>query len=178
MRQLTIEGYLGRYLRTLSYSGTNSIYKLANEVKNKHHRLREPLYLYALSVGKVDLLLRATFGDALHVRYSELANNYSWSGMLKALESNDESLDGNFHKVYNSYIRMRNMPKTNCRSKTIMRSKIKHLQEDKKITNYRIYTDLKLNPGNINAYLKRGDVNKVSLNTVDRIVEYLESVGV
>ena len=177
MRQLTINGYLERYVRSLSYGNTNNIFKLVNEVKNKHHRLREPLFLYALSVGKINLVLRAATGDRLHTVYSELADKYSWDDMLVALESKDNSLDSDFHKTYNSYIRLRNMPITNNNSKMLMHSKIKRLQQDKHISNYRIYTDLKLNPGNVNAYLKRGDVNKIGLRTVDRIVEYLECAG-
>ena len=178
MRQLTIKGYLERYVRSLSYGNTNNIFKLVSEVKDKHHRLREPLFLYALCVGKTNLLLKAAFGDTLHAQYSELASNYTWPKMLIALESGNSSLDDDFHKVYNSYIHMHDMPKTNNRSKAILLSKIKYMQKNKNISNYRIYTDLQLNPGNINAYLKRGDVSKIGLKTADRIVEYLEAVSV
>ena len=43
------------------------------------------------------------------------------------------------------------------------------------MTNYRIYTDLKLNPGNLNAWRKHGDGDEVSLETDRRTLRYLES---
>ena len=35
---------------------------------------------------------------------------------------------------------------------------------------YRLYTDLKLNPGNVNAWLKHNDSSKMSLDCVRQIV--------
>ena len=55
-----------------------------------------------------------------------------------------------------------------------MRSKILRLQKAKQITNYRIYTDLKLNPGNTNAWLKHGSHEKISLNNARSILRYME----
>lgn len=43
------------------------------------------------------------------------------------------------------------------------------------MANYKIYTGLGLNPGNINAYLKHGDLSNVSAKTADRIFEYADS---
>ena len=43
----------------------------------------------------------------------------------------------------------------------------------KSITNYRIYTTLNLNPGNANAFLKNGDISKVSLDTTRRILQFV-----
>ena len=48
MRELTFVGFLSRYVRELSMSGTNSISKLASEAATDNYRLREPLLLYAL----------------------------------------------------------------------------------------------------------------------------------
>ena len=48
MRELTFVGFLSRYVRELSMSGTNSISKLAREAATNNYRLREPLLLYAL----------------------------------------------------------------------------------------------------------------------------------
>lgn len=43
------------------------------------------------------------------------------------------------------------------------------------VSNYRIYTDLKLNPGNLNAWLKHGDSSKVSLYTARKTLQYMEN---
>ena len=63
-------------------------------------------------------------------------------------------------------------------TKELMRKKVKRLQEKNGVTNYRIYTDLKLNPGNLNAWLKHGDSEKVSLETARMTLRYVESVPV
>ena len=175
MRELTFKGYLEKYVRRLSMSNTNSIYRLTNEVKD-NHRLRYPLLLYALCAGKVDLLLKSTKDDALLRKYTEIAERYTWHTMLKALELGDDSLDKNYLKAYNSYLRKRDMQKTNTESKMLMHEKIKRLQDAAKVSNYRIYTDLRLNAGNVNAYIKNGDTSKVSLDTARRIVAYLEHI--
>ena len=47
------------------------------------------------------------------------------------------------------------------------------LQKNRSCSNYRIYTDLKLNPGNVNCWLKHGDSDKVSYQTAKRIVDYV-----
>ena len=59
-------------------------------------------------------------------------------------------------------------------TKRLMRKRIILLQKEKHITNYRIYTDLKLNPGNINSFLKHGDVEKISLESARRIWKYVK----
>ena len=47
--------------------------------------------------------------------------------------------------------------------------------QKKKLTNYRIYADLKLNPGNVNAWLKHNDSSKMSLDCARQIYKYAKS---
>ena len=53
--------------------------------------------------------------------------------------------------------------------------KIKQVKHKKNITNYRVYKDLSLNPGNVNAFLKNADMGKVSLNTVRKILAFVQN---
>ena len=175
MRKLTLKGYLEENVRSLSLGDTMSIFKLVQEIPN-NHRIREPLFLYALSCGKIDILLRAAKDNVLQSQYLSLSQSYSWSKMLSALESRDASLDNNFHKTYRSYLSKSNMAKTNNDTKVLMYKKIRRLQTSENISNYRIYTDLKLNPGNANAFLKNGDLKKINMDTVRKMVGYLERV--
>ena len=55
----------------------------------------------------------------------------------------------------------------------MMYDRIVLLQQEKGITNYAVYKALKLNPGNANAFLKNGDVSKLSLDTVRCILEFV-----
>lgn len=59
-----------------------------------------------------------------------------------------------------------------------MRKMVKHLLKNLSIhrwdmirqSAYRLYTDLKLNPGNVNAWLKHNDSSKMSLDCARQIV--------
>ena len=174
MRRLTFSGYLKRYVRSLSLNDTSDVRKLAVEAADSNPRLREPLLLYALSIGRETLLMSTVGNGKLHSSYLDVLSRYTWRSMLDALENKDDSVDANYHKVYRSYVSRRNMPETDANSKMLMCDRIKRLQGEKNISTYRIYTDLRLNHSNINAYLKHGDPSKVSLNTARRALEYME----
>lgn len=60
-------------------------------------------------------------------------------------------------------------------TKELMCRQILRLQAERGITNYRLYTSLRLNPGNLNAWLKHGDSRKVSLQTARSALEQARS---
>ena len=57
--------------------------------------------------------------------------------------------------------------------KALMQKQIVERQTEKGITNYRIYKNLNLNPGNVNAFLRNGDVSKVGLDTARNILSFV-----
>ena len=176
MRELTFLGFLTRYVRQLSLSNTNGLYKLAQEASTNNPRLREPLFLYALYSQKTDLLLQATKDEALHQYYQTMLNTYSMESMSNAFTMHSTNLAEEYHKVWKSYLNVKNRNQADNHTKELMRNKVKRLQEQHKVTNYRIYTDLKLNPGNLNAWLKHGNCDKVSLDVARQILRYVENI--
>lgn len=177
MRELTFKGFLGVYVKQLSKQNTKSLYKLAREAATINPRLAEPLLLYAMLDGKELLLLRATKNSRLYGQYSLLINRYTISSLYKSFEENSGDLPEEYHKVWRSYMSRRNRGKADDHTKELMRKKVKVLQERKKISNYRIYTDLNLNPGNLNAWLKYGVADKVSLDTARRALDYVQNIN-
>ena len=175
MQRLKFHRYLERYVRSLSHGKTNNIFKLAKEVSG-NLRLREPLLLYAYSFDKVDRLLKASANYTVYSEYVNIASKYTWNELMKLLEDNDEKLGELYRKIYRSYINRRNMPETENNVRHLIHKKTRELQESKGVSNYRLYTDLKLNHGNINAYLKYGDIAKVKKETAEKILEYLKAV--
>lgn len=178
MRELTFRGFLTQYVKQLSAEKTNSLYKLAAEAGSNNPRLREPLFLYAVYTQKEKVLLQATKEPELHAEYNRLASLYSAERMTELLEQESPLLPAGYHKVWRSYQSRKNRVQADEYTKELMRQKVKKLQEKKGVTNYRIYTDLKLNPGNLNAWLKHGDSDKVSLETARRTLRYVESRSV
>ena len=178
MRELTFRGFLTQYVRQLSEQETNSLYKLAAEAGSSNPRLRDPLLLYAVYSQKQDVLLMATKDAALYEQYSQLVLRYTMDEMTDLLEQASPMLAAEYHKVWRSYQSRKNRGQADNHTKELMREKVKRLQEKNGVTNYRIYTDLKLNPGNLNAWLKHGDSDKVSLETARMTFRYVESASV
>lgn len=175
MRDLTFSGFLKSYVRSLSLTETNSIYRLAKEATDENPRLREPLLLYAVFTHKTDVLLRATKVPAVYSEYKSFANKFDEKGFEAALQDATSPLPEGYTKIWRSYLSKKNRPQNDNHTKALMRNKIVKLQQAKGVTNYRLYADLGLNPGNFNAWLKYGEPNKVSLATARRTVRYLEN---
>jgi len=175
MQRLKFHRYLERYVRSLSHGKTNSIYKLVKEV-SENLRLREPLLLYAYSFNKVDRLLTASINYPVYSEYADMANKYTRDEIMKLLKNNDENLGELYRKVYRSYVARHDMPDTKNNIRRLIHKNSRSLQESKGISNYRLYTDLKLNHGNVNSYLKYGDISKLNMRNAERILEYLEAV--
>ena len=175
MRELTFKGFLKQYVSALSSYNTSGIYKLAAEAASTNPRLQEPLFLYALFNNKIDILLKATKNPTLKDKYTHLLSLYDKKRMEDALISNSSELPERYLRVYISYTRLLMRKNNNNHMKELMYNEIKRLQKFKGVSNYRLYTDLGLNPSNTNAFLKNGNVKKVSQDTADKMVSYLEA---
>ena len=178
MRDLTFRGFLTQYVRQLAAEETNSLYKLASEASSSNPRLREPLFLYAVYSQKEKVLLQATKEPVLYAEYNRMVTLYTADRMTELLEQASPQLPAEYHKVWRSYQSRKNKGLADEHTKELMRQKVKRLQEKKGITTYRIYTDLKLNPGNLNAWLKHGNGDKVSLETARNTLRYVENHSV
>lgn len=174
MRELTFKGFLAQYVKRLSKSNTNSLYKLAKEASSDNLRLKEPLLLFALYSGKQIVLLQATKDQNLLAEYQQMVSLYSVDQMTQLLEENASVLPNEYHKVWRSFQSQKNRGQSDDHTKELMRLKVKRLQERCGVSNYRIYTDLNLNPGNVNAWLKHGVADKVSLETARKTLRYVE----
>lgn len=174
MQRLTFHGFTKRYVASLSISGTTAIYQLVNEISDGNLRLREPLFLYAVSNGHLETLLTATRNTELHSVYTDLSKRYSYEQILDALESGSSTLPESYQKVWTSYQSVADKPERDNRVKALMRIKIVKIQDVKGVTTYRICKELHLNNANVNAWLKNGHPNKVSLDTARTVLEYLE----
>lgn len=178
MRELTFRGFLTQYVKQLSDEKTNSLYKLAAEASSDNPRLREPLFLYAVYSQKEKVLLQVTKEPKLYAEYDRMVSLYTADRMTELFEQASPLLPAEYHKVWRSYQSRKNRGQADEHTKELMRLKVKRLQEKNGVTNYRIYTDLKLNPGNLNAWLKHGDSDKVSLETARRTLRYVENRSV
>ena len=170
MRTLTFKGFLTQYVRELSHENTNSIYKLVRETSTENPRLYEPLFLYANLTNKTEEFYNAIAREPrfnrdklLSVRITDDFNSY-------------DELPSEYAKVYDSYLYHRNRTANDNHTKKLMYDRIRSLQESKHITTYKIYTDLSINAGNFNAFIKNEDMTKCSLEVLRSVIVYLDEI--
>ena len=174
MRQLTFPGFLDRYVRELSIENAGALYSLAREAMSENPRLKEPLYLYALSTGREKTLLKAVRGTALENEYRELQSRYSYSDLLKAFQEIPCNLPEGYQKVWRSYQSEAHSYDRDSRVKELIRLRIIALQKENGISTYRICKELCLNNSNVNAWLKNADGRKVALDSAREVLDYVE----
>lgn len=169
MRTLTFEGFLKSYVYELSNSKTTRLSILTRELPN-NPRLREPLFLYAIQTDKYHILNHILESDPeLDALYKDTLDDK----LIHKLNTADQDLGIEYIKVWRSYLAKRDKSNNDKRLKELILQKVSVLKAAHSISNYKIYTDLKLNHGNINAWLKDGDCGKVSLETARKVLAYL-----
>lgn len=171
MRTLTFKGFLAQYIKKLSYSNSLDLQKLAAEAVHDNYRLQAPLVLYAVVHRKRVRLTNLLQGNDSAKEMLDMLSMLAADSVEQKLHSG--SFPEAYQKVWNSFLVARDAPKRDEALKAAVRNKVLRLQEEKKCSNYRIYTDLKLNPGNINSWLKNGDCTKVSYHTAERVMNYV-----
>ena len=176
MRQLTFKSFLSNYLQSLSTQATSAPFRLAKELDTQP-RLLAPLCLYAahtLSNAQLNHLRQQhpSIDD-------EFTKHPFLSQPIDLLPSALETLDSMnaYRKCWNSYVSVRDKKLHELHTKQLMAKKINTLQQQYRISNYQVYKNLELNPGNINAFLAHADGSKVSLDTARRILNYVRSCG-
>lgn len=161
MRKMTFVSFLEYYLSDVSGQSSLSIHKLFKLYK-KNFRILDSLILYALFTDKMHILYKYIDDSKKHLLIGLTKDNF--------LEDKYDYFE--FKKIYQSYIRKINKHEYRNITKQMSRKHILSFMAEKNISNYRIYTDLSLNPGNINDYLTNGNVHKVSLSLVEKIFRY------
>ena len=161
MRKLSFETFLKNYLSDVSGKKSVSIHYMS-ELSKDNVRVIDPLVLYCLYKNKMNIFFKYFKDD----KYSDL-KSLTKSNYLDASYSHYS-----FQKIRQSYERKASTPLYDNQTKSLIRDNIIKIMREKNISNYRVYTDLKLNPGNVNDYLTNGNSNKVSLELVKKIYNY------
>ncbi|MBO4831174.1 MAG: transcriptional regulator [Oscillospiraceae bacterium] len=174
MRQLTFPGFMARYVRGLSANNSGAIYALSREALRDNPRLREPLYLYALSTGREKVLLKAVRGTALRKEYEQMSALYSYEDLLEAFKTTPEKLPEGYRKVWMSFVSAAERTDRDSRVKALIRDRVNSLREEKHVSVYNISKNLDLNNSNLNDWLKNDTPGKVSLKTARAVLRYLD----
>jgi hypothetical protein len=174
MRELTFRGFLRRYLRELSGVDTLSLRKMARMVSGAP-RLYEPLVLWAALGDRLEELKGLLF-DNHHANkdFAALGAYPNATALERALARGEEGLRPEYHKVWNSYRVRRDAHLRDAKLKLSARNRALSLEKQAGVSRYRLGKDLGLNPGNLHAFLTKGEPFKLSLEKSYALVEYLE----
>ncbi|MDR1184544.1 MAG: hypothetical protein LBK67_07085 [Coriobacteriales bacterium] len=173
MSEITLVGWLKSELTRMSGQNTLNICKLATLAKNENPRLYEPLLIYAMETGALDRLLFCIEDEKRKEEYLRVAGLCGDCGIVALTEYEIKSLPWDYRKLLLTWKAVEGKRQRIERSKRLRLERTQKLQKLKAVSNVQIYRTLNLNPGNTNAYLKHGDLSKLSLNNATRIMKYL-----
>lgn len=177
MRMLTFKGFLESYLKHLSGQQTASLSKLA-PLTEDNKRLVEPLLLWAVVTNKTRTLaklLQDQDQPKLQDELVRLATMEAASQLESVLSGSGPALREEYLKVWRSYVARRDAHLRDERLKLVARERVLALEEQTRVSRYRMAKDLRLNQGNLYAFLNQGNPQKLSLERAYELVNYLES---
>lgn len=164
MAELTFQKFLKAYVRQLSEQNTISIIRLAEEASSTNYRLREPLLLYALSTGQSDKLLCATKDASLYKEYHRILTTYLNEQVMAILADGTDELPENYHKVWRSYVSVRDRNQGERETIGLMRDKILRLQAEYEIPVKEIRSAMNLKASKYSRWIVHGDDSAVNLS--------------
>ncbi|YAD76600.1 DUF6036 family nucleotidyltransferase [Bifidobacterium longum] len=171
VRRPNFEPWSRRYLLHLSGLSRFDFPRLCVMACHSEGRLREPLLLYALQSDRFPELMAMTDDSKLRGEYEHAADSLGeLAPQDYALEHGyDPSTGDRYRKVLNSFYADWHRPETLARSKSIRRDACLRAKRERGVPVAPICRELGLNVGNVNAWLKNGDMSKVSLENATRL---------
>lgn len=176
MKTKSFMSFLQDYVKSMNPEHSLSLFKTEKYVDSDLRLLNLFSFYVLLNKDVTNTLLQKK--DKLpklyekYVSYKKLYNNVTLDNLeekVKTLDSFDE-----LKQVYTSYLNL--MVNKNLVLKKLYHQKILKIKLEKNISNYRIYTDLKLNQGNTNDFLKNKKFEKLSVMNVKKIADFVTSV--
>lgn len=169
MRALTFKGYLLSQLQELSGVGGTSLYSFSKLAEN-NIRLKDALCLYLMMFTdknlKNKLLKKYDYLNDGCEKLSGITDN----NVEKYVSKKELS---EYKTIYDNYLYRLNKHNNETKIKNLMYKKICEVKQQKCITNYRIYKELNLNAGNVNSFLKYGNTDKLSVETVRKVLTFI-----
>lgn len=175
MKTKTFMSFLRKYAKDMNPEQSLSLFKNEKYVKSDTRLLNVySFYVFFDQDVRDTLLQKKDKLQKLYKKYEEYNSKYDGVD-LNNLEQKVKSLDSfdELNQLYTSYKNLvvnKNIVQKNLYHKIIMQT-----IKEKNISNYRIYTDLNLNQGNTNDYLRNKRFEKLSIDNIKKIANYVAS---
>ena len=159
----------------LSGLGRFSLGKLAAMAQGTNARLVEPLFLYCRASGQLPRLMRLAYR-------ADIAQSWRTAeDALAGLDLAQLALDGEatavlpreYAKHLNSFAAAYRKPETDAESKRMRLERCRALQLQTGASVTEISRALDLDPGNVSAFLKNGDLGRITLKDATAMMKHL-----
>ena len=176
MKTTSFKSFLSNYVKDMSPEHSLSLFKNEKLVQNDT-RLLNVFSFYVMFNDDVNTTLENKKDKLpnLYEKYSDYKKKYknvTYENVSELVDSLDEFDE--LKQLYTSYNNLYH--RKDEMLKKYYHQRICVIQSEKNISNYRVYTDLKLNPGNTNDFIKNLSFNKLSIDKVKLIHEYVSSI--
>ena len=173
---LTFRGFLREYCRELTGLQTDDLRKLVHSCVNSSPAAAEVVMVFAAVQGKATYAASLAKGTWMEDGFKNFADQISDVTDIEAHLAT-EAAPERYKKVLDAYHAKKYAIKADRRVISLMREPILAALEKSGTTIYSTCTQLKLNKGNVYAYLNKGDASKVSRSTARRIMEFAEAAA-
>ena len=168
MQQLSLGGFLDKYIRELSGFERINLTKMARLADSTAPRLKEPLVVYA-SLKRPAAAVRKMFAG------TSLLQDYEtyFSNTTEQSEIFFNQLPQNYQKLYHSYLTIKEERTTEKQLKSLYRKKILMLKENHRISDYSICKAFNINHGNFHAFLYQEKIENICLEKIRKVYNLL-----
>lgn len=176
MRTKTFMSFLKDYVKDMNPEQSLSLFKNEKYVRSDSRLLNVyGFYVFFNQNVTKTLLDKKDKLPLLYKKYLSYASKYKGftnDNLSKKVESLDPFDE--LKQLYTSYYNLE--VNKNFVLKKFYYNRIVDVKNKKNISNYRIYTDLNLNHGNTNEFFKNKKFEKLSLNNIKKIMNYVLSI--
>lgn len=154
-----------------------SLRMLAAMAQGSHARLVEPLFLYCYTAGRLASLRELLYQGDIAEEYQHVEDLLVGQDLFALVlsEKAAEILPAAYAKHLVSYAAAYHRQDTDAESKRLRQQRCISLQLQKGISTAVLCKALGLDPGNVCAFLKHGDLGRLTLNDATALMKYLAS---
>lgn len=177
MRRPTLERWLRGELVRLSELERFSLRKLAAMAQGSHARLVEPLFLYCHTTRRLASLYELIYQSDFAEEYQHVEDLLAGQDLFALSLSGKaaEILPAAYAKHLNSFAAAYRKQDTDAESKRLRQQRCVSLQLQKGTSTASACKALGLDPGNVCAFLKQGDLGRLTLSDATALMKYLAS---
>ena len=173
---LTFKGFLRSYCRELTGLQTDNLRKLCDCVNKSCPAAAEAVVVFAASQDKIAYLAGYAKGTWVGESCDVFAVKSGGCSSIELFLQSDEAPQ-RFKKVWLAYQAKKHASDADRRVIALMREKTLAVLSESGATIYSVCQDLRLNKGNVYAYLNKGDATKVSRSTARMILRHTQELA-